>query len=341
MTSFENYSLLGHNTFGVDVTCRRFVEYGDVDELREILAGLSQHPQSPFLAIGGGSNLLFTDHYEGTILHSAIRGRELVSEEQGVVRLRVGAGEVWDDLVDWCVAHGYYGLENLSYIPGEAGAAAVQNIGAYGKEVGDYIESVETLSVETGEVRVFQQKECEYAYRYSIFKGPLRGKYIVTAVVLRLSTRFEPDLSYGALSRELSARGISPDSVNAQLLRKLIIEVRRSKLPEPAELGSAGSFFMNPVVEAQVAEELLQKYPEMPHYSMPTGVKIPAGWLIEQCGWKGKRVGRVGVYEKQALVLVNFGGGTGKDISDLSRSIQEDVRRRFGIDIYPEVNFIG
>ena len=341
MTSFDNYSLLKHNTFGVEAFCRRFVEYENADELREILADLRQTPQQPFLAIGGGSNLLFTANYEGTILHSAIWGRELLKNEEGEVLLRVGAGEVWDDLVGWCVANGYYGLENLSYIPGEVGAAAVQNIGAYGKEVGDYIVAVETLSVETGEKRVFSNEECTYAYRYSIFKGVARGKYIVTAVVLRLSTVFEPDLSYGALSKELSVRGMSAAEVTAQGLRDLVIEIRKSKLPEPSELGSAGSFFMNPVVEQQVVDQLLQRYPDMPHYAMPNGVKIPAGWLIEKCGWKGKRVGHVGVYEKQALVLVHFGGGTGQEVSDLSHTIQEEVYRQFGIRIYPEVNFIG
>lgn len=340
MKVFENYSLLSHNTMGIDARCLRFAEYETIDELRALLAELRRTPDSRYLHIGAGSNLLFTGDYAGTILHSAIKGRTVLENDETMVRLRVGAGETWDDVVAWCVAQGYYGLENLSYIPGEVGAAAVQNIGAYGKEAGDFIERVETVSVETGEERVFLAEECRYAYRYSVFKGEMRGKYVVTAVVFRLSRIFQPDLSYGALQRELDRRALSASTLTASMLRQLIVEIRRSKLPEPAELGSAGSFFMNPVVERELAERLLAAYPDMPHFPVGGQVKIPAGWLIEHCGWKGRRVGRVGVYEKQALVLVNHGGATGEEMCRLSESIRQDVKCKFGISIFPEVNFI-
>ena len=340
MRSFDNYSLLAHNTFGIDARCSRFVEYENVMELHEVLEHLRENPDMPFFHIGGGSNLLFTSDFEGIILHSAIRGKEMQKKQNGEVLLRVGAGEVWDELVGWCVEQGFYGFENLSHIPGEVGAAAVQNIGAYGKQVGDFIVAVHTVSVETGECRVFSKADCAYAYRFSAFKGEQRGKYVVTQVDFLLSDRFEPDLSYGALSRELAARQLSPSAITASSLRDLVVEVRKSKLPEPEDLGSAGSFFMNPIVEHATAQKLLDVYKDMPHYPMENGVKIPAGWLIEQCGWKGKRVGRVGVYEKQALVLVNYGGGSGQDICALSKTIQTAVFEKFGIHIQPEVNFI-
>ena len=340
MKIFENYSLLSHNTFGIDAKCRRFIEYSTVEDLCEVLRYLCKNGPSRFLHIGGGSNLLFTKDYDGTVLHSAIMGKECVREEDNEVFLCVGAGEDWDGFVAWCVDHGYFGLENLSYIPGEVGASAVQNIGAYGKEVCDFIDSVETIAVETGEQRIFKSEECHYAYRHSTFKSENKGKYIVTHVVYRLSRQFQPDLKYAALSREIENRHLDVNSLTAGLLRKVVVEVRQSKLPEPSEIGSAGSFFMNPVVEQSVADKLLADYPDMPHYQVENGVKVPAGWLIDQCGWKGKRMGCAGVYEKQALVLVNHGGATGEDICQLSKAVQHDVKAKFGISIYPEVNFI-
>ena len=340
MKVLDNYSLLQHNTFGIDAKCSRFVEYETVDELCATLQDINHNGDTRFLHIGGGSNLLFTKDFEGIILHSAILGKECVYQDADQILLRVGAGEVWDDFVAWCVERGCYGLENLSYIPGEVGASAVQNIGAYGKEVCDFIDTVETIEVATGKPRLFKVEECQYAYRYSTFKSENKGKYIVTHVVYRLSKKFQPDLQYAALSRELAARNISATSITAQALRDLVVDVRRSKLPEPSEIGSAGSFFMNPVVDKNVADRLLEQYPNMPYYLVEGGVKVPAGWLIDQCGWKGKRMGKAGVYEKQALVLVNCGGATGEDICQLSNAVQQDVKKKFGIAIFPEVNFI-
>lgn len=331
------YSLLHHNTFGIDAWCRDFKEYNSVEELRELLPELRA---DRWLHIGSGSNLLFVNDFKGTILHSGIRGIEEVRRDGLTVWVRAGAGCVWDDFVATCLERGYYGLENLSYIPGEVGASAVQNVGAYGVEAGNLIDSVETLEVATGEMRIFTQQECAYAYRSSVFKHQLKGQYIVTAVVYRLSLCFVPDLEYAAIHRELQARGIQAEQVTPKLLRNLIIEVRQSKLPDPDEVGSAGSFFMNPVISHEQFVALQSRYPQVPHYPMGDGVKVPAGWLIEQCGWKGRSLGPAGVYSKQALVLVNLGGAAGEDVVKLSEAVQQDVYEKFGIRIHPEVNFI-
>ncbi len=331
------YSLLHYNTFGIDAQCDDFVEYATLDELRTILPLLKERK---WFQIGGGSNLLFVNDFAGVILHSQIKGYTELNRTDSHVWIKVGAGECWDDFVAYCVSHGYYGLENLSLIPGEVGASAVQNIGAYGKEVGDYIDEVETVEVATGRLRVFRPSECEYAYRSSIFKHQLRGQYIVTHVTYRLELQFHPDLKYGAIQNEMHQHNLTQESLTAQELRELVIDMRRRKLPDPKELGSAGSFFMNPVVNETTFQNLFKKYPEMPHYVAKDGVKIPAGWLIEQCGWKGRKMGPVGVYSKQALVLVNLGGAIGADVVKLSNAICHDVQQKFGILIHPEVNFI-
>lgn len=331
------YSLLHHNTFGIDAQCDNFVEYSSVDELLAILPTLQRQK---WLHIGEGSNLLFANDYHGTVLHSRINTCEVVKNDGTQVWLRVGSGYNWDEFVGYCVAHHYYGIENLSLIPGEVGASAVQNIGAYGVEACQYIESVEVIDVATGELRILTNADCQYAYRDSIFKHALRGQCIVTHVTYRLSLSFTPDLAYGAIRRELESRGIAPTDVTAQTLRDMIIDIRRNKLPDPQEIGSAGSFFMNPIVSQTVFENLIAQYPDMPHYVVDGGVKIPAGWMIEQCGWKGKSLGPAGVYSKQALVLVNLGGATGADIVRLSDAVRGDVKAKFGIDIHPEANFI-
>lgn len=331
------YSLLHHNTFGIDAWCREFKEYNSVEELLALLPSLKGQR---WLQIGSGSNLLFVNDFDGIVLHSGILGCEELRRDDGHVWLRVGAGCLWDDFVAYCVERGFYGLENLSLIPGEVGASAVQNIGAYGVEVRQFIEQVETIEAATGKQRIFRQEECEYAYRSSIFKHALRGQYIVTHVVFRLSLRFSPDLEYAAIRREIENNGISAETLTAQQLRRLVVDIRRAKLPDPDEMGNAGSFFMNPIVSLEKFAELQAQYPEIPHYLLADGVKIPAAWLIEQCGWKGQSLGAAGVYKKQALVLVNLGGATGEDIVRLSNAIRGDVQHKFGIDIQPEANFI-
>ncbi len=328
------YSLLPYNTFGIDVSASRFLEYASVAELEEYIA--QGAVTTPFLHIGGGSNLLFTKDYDGLILHSRIGGIEVTAEDSQTVSLRVGAGVVWDDFVACCVEHGWYGAENLSLIPGEVGASAVQNIGAYGVEVKDLITVVETVNIQ-GYERVYSVEECEYAYRNSIFKRPENKSVFVTYVRFRLSKEERYTLDYGTIRQEL-AKYPAP---TLPIVRKVIIEIRESKLPDPKVTGNAGSFFMNPIVAKEKLEALQRDYPRIPYYELPDGrVKIPAGWMIDQCGWKGKSLGPAAVHDKQALVLVNRGGAKGSDVIALSDAVRASVRDKFGIDIHPEVNVI-
>ena len=336
MKDLHNYSLLAHNTFGIDVLCNRFVEYSSVEEAQQLVASLTADDE-PLLILGGGSNLLLTGDYQGIVLHSAIKGIQVVEEDADAVLLECGSGEVFDDVVAYAVAHGYHGAENLSIIPGEVGASAVQNIGAYGVEAKDIIYKVEAVEIATGHVVTFDNADCEYSYRQSKFKHEWRDKYLVTHVIYRLAKTFAPDLDYGNIRASLAAHRISHPT--AQQLRDVIIEIRNAKLPDPKVQGNAGSFFMNPIVEKAKYEELLAQYPGMPHYTIDaTHEKIPAGWMIDQCGWKGKSLGRAGVHDKQALVLVNRGGATGEEIVKLCETIRKDVFDKFGIEIHPEVN---
>ena len=331
MIKKDNYSLLSHNTFGIDVNAKVYVEYDSEEELMTVLPSLKGN----LLHIGGGSNLLFRKDYEGTVLHSAIKGIEVVYEHDGDVLVRVGAGVVWDEFVEWAVERGYGGVENLSLIPGEVGASAVQNIGAYGAEVKDIIVLVETVHLQSGEKRCFKVDECGYAYRQSVFKNELRGQYAVTYVTYRLSVHPVLKLEYGNM-KDLACR----EKVTVADVRQFIIETRNAKLPDPKVLGNAGSFFMNPVVTKEKFLAVQEEYPQMPFYEVEGGVKIPAGWMIEQCGWKGKTLGRAAVHDKQALVLVNLGGASSEEIVTLCDAICKDVRERFGIDIHPELNVI-
>lgn len=334
MKQFDDYPLLAHNTFGMDVRARHFVEYGSVDELRAFLAA---HQGERMFHIGAGSNLLFTGDFDGYVLHSGIDFREVQREDDAHVFMRVGAGVVWDDFCAAMCAANLGGAENLSYIPGEVGASAVQNIGAYGAEAADIIVQVETIEATTGKSRTFNVAECGYGYRQSVFKNELQGQYIVTAVQFRLTKNPIPKLDYGNL-REMLAHTASPTVNN---VRQAIIGIRRQKLPEPSELGSAGSFFKNPVVPKSKADELLARYANMPHYAVGDGeTKIPAAWLIEQCGWKGRTLGGAAVYDKQPLVIVNQNHATPDDVQNLARQITESIERRFGIAIEPEVNYI-
>ncbi len=326
-----------YNTFGIEAYANDIVEYGSVAELQNIVPTLQncQH-----FHVGGGSNLLFTKDYEGTILHSKILGVEDVSSEYSQssdnVYLKVGSGMVWDDFVGYCVGNGLCGAENLSLIPGEVGASAVQNIGAYGVEAKDIIVEVECVSLTTGEKRTFTNAECQYSYRQSIFKKELKGQYAVVYVVYRLSRKFTPMLDYGNIRSQLG----DVENVTPQAIRDAIINIRQTKLPDPKVTGNAGSFFMNPVVSKEKFEELYAQYPNMPYYEVEGGVKIPAGWMIEQCGWKGKSLGPAAVHDRQALVLVNLGGATGADIICLCETVRKSVKDKFGITINPEVNII-
>ncbi len=328
------YSLKDYNTFGLDVKARIFFEYYSIGELRAIAEELYD-TKCPYLHVGRGSNLLFTGDYDGAILHSGIIDMFIVGEDEKQVTLRVGAGVIWDDLVAYSVENGWSGIENLSLIPGEVGAAAVQNIGAYGCEAKDVIVSVETLDMITSEERTFSNEECEYAYRQSAFKNQLKGRYAVTYVNIRLSKTFTPNIAYGNIQQALEGKDLSPATV-----RRAIIDIRNQKLPDPKVTGNAGSFFMNPVVTEEKFSELKALYPDIPSYPMAGGVKIPAGWLIEQTGWKGRSLGKAAVHDKQALVIVNKGGATAEDILKLCHTLQDAVKEKFGVEINPEVNFI-
>ncbi|MBO7569128.1 MAG: UDP-N-acetylmuramate dehydrogenase [Bacteroidaceae bacterium] len=332
MKEYTNYSLLNHNTFGMDVKARRYVEYDSEDELKALIPTLS----GVVLHIGGGSNLLFKGNFDGIVLHSAIKGIEVMEETADMVLVRVGAGEVWDDFVAWAVEHGYGGVENLSLIPGEVGASAVQNIGAYGVEAKDIIVLVDAMELSNGQKRIFGNQECDYAYRQSIFKNQLKGKYAITYVTYRLQKQPMLKLEYGNIRAVLGDR----EEVTIADVRQTIIDIRNAKLPDPKVQGNAGSFFMNPVVSREKFLSIQKDYPQMPFYEVEGGVKIPAGWMIDQCGWKGKSLGRAGVHDKQALVLVNLGGATSDEIITLCDTICHDVHEKFGIDIHPEVNLI-
>lgn len=322
------------NTFGLDVKAGRWLEYASVEELKALIA--EGQISSPYLHVGSGSNLLFLGDFEGTVLHSAIKSIELVNQDAEKVWLRVGAGVIWDDFVAYCVELGYYGAENLSLIPGEVGASAVQNIGAYGVEVKDLISCVETVDVH-GDKRVFGVEECGYAYRNSVFKRPDMKSFFVTHVTFALNKAEQYTLNYGTIRQELEKY----PQIDLATVRQVIVSIRESKLPDPKVLGNAGSFFMNPIVPRAKYETLLQEYPSMPSYQVDaTHVKIPAGWMIEQCGWKGKSLGNAAVHDKQALVLVNCGGATGADIVALSDAVRAAVREKFGVEIHPEVNMI-
>lgn len=337
MKDFRNYSLAQHNTFGIDAKCSRFIEFSSVAEAKEAVRGLSDKDM-PLLLLGGGSNLLLTKDFHGTVLHSAIKGISSTFIDGGVF-VRCGSGEVWDDVVAYCVEQGWHGMENLSLIPGEVGASAVQNIGAYGAEVKDIIYKVEAIEISTGKSCFFTNAECEYSYRKSRFKEDWKNKYLITHVTYQLSTIFNSHLDYGNIRTELDKEGI--ENPTAKQLRHAIINIRNAKLPDPKVEGNAGSFFMNPIVEMEKFNELIAKYPDMPHYAVDSDhEKIPAGWMIDKCGWKGKTVGKAGVHSKQALVLVNKGGATGEDIVNLCNMIRNDVADKFGIDIHPEVNII-
>ncbi len=326
------------NTFGIDAQCRRYLEYATAEEACTIADELRRASQ-PFLIIGTGSNLLPTGDYDGTVVHSAVRGISLTEQPDGRALLRCGSGETWDDVVAWTVDRGFADLANLSLIPGEVGASAVQNIGAYGAEACQFIHAIHAIDIQTGQRLIIPQQDCRYGYRDSLFKHEWKNRFLITHVSYQLHRQYKPNMEYGNLRTELERKSI--ESPTPQQLRQVIIDIRRSKLPDPAEQGNAGSFFMNPVVSRAKFEELSAVYPQMPHYYInEDSEKIPAAWLIDQCGWKGRTLGCAGVHHKQPLVLVNLGGATGQDIVALCKAIQDDVQQRFGITLKPEVNIV-
>jgi len=334
----QNYSLKTLNTFGLDVSTQQYVRVETMDELKEIYLG-SKFRTIKKMVLGGGSNVLFTRNWLGLIAHMAIPGVQVESESSDTVQVSAGAGEMWHPLVMWAVERGYGGFENLSLIPGTVGAAPMQNIGAYGVELKDVFHSLEALELKTGKTVRFYREDCAFGYRMSIFKTEQKGNYIITKVFFTLHKQPEVNTSYGAIGQVLGERGI--DNPTIKDVSEAVIQIRQSKLPDPAEIGNAGSFFKNPTIEKAHFEALEALYPEIPHYPQPSGdEKIPAAWLIEKCGWKGHREGSIGVHDKQALVLVNHGMGNGMDIRKLAMNIMRSVNKKFQIELEAEVNMV-
>lgn len=338
LTIQSNVSLKTYNTFGIDALTRYLIEVENEADIHT-LHQLPDFQTLPKLILGGGSNILLTQDFGGSTIKINLKGIEKIVENEQHVWLKVGAGEIWHDLVLYCLEHNYAGLENLSLIPGTVGAAPMQNIGAYGVELKDSFEQLEAIHVVTGQKRIFYHADCHFGYRDSVFKHEAKGLFFITSVLFRLTKTPVFQVSYGDIQKTLDQMGMKQLSI--QSISEAIIKIRRSKLPDPAEIGNAGSFFKNPEIAASQYDKLLAIYPEMPQYPMGSDrVKVPAGWLIEQCGWKGKRLGNVGVHSRQALVLVNHGGGTGLEIKQLSEKIQQSVEERFGILLQTEVNFV-
>jgi UDP-N-acetylmuramate dehydrogenase len=334
---FENVSLKKYNTFGLNVRADRLFTFKHEENAINFFKQQKGSIQK-FMILGGGSNILFTEDFHGTIVRPEMDGISLEGKDGNDVVISAGAGVIWDKLVESTVKKGIGGLENLSLIPGLVGAAPVQNIGAYGIEVKDTVEKVRAISIADGSVREFKNEECGFGYRDSIFKKELKWKYLITKVYFKLSTKPKLSLEYGSLKDEINKLG-STSLVN---VRNIVINTRQSKLPDPVQICNAGSFFKNPVVNGQVADKLKSKHPKMPVFKDHSGgVKLAAGWLIEQCGWKGKRIGDAGVHDKQALVIVNHGNATGLDLFNLSEQIKKSVADKFGIILEREVEVIG
>ena len=332
----HNISLKPFNTFGMDVIAKDFVEIASESEMPSLLRLISRY-QEPVLFLGGGSNILFSKDFEGLVVKIATKGIEIVDQDAEFVFVRGMAGENWDDFVQFCVRHNYGGLENLSLIPGNVGSSPIQNIGAYGVEIKDTFYMLDAVSLRTGEFREFLAEECAFGYRSSVFKHELIGQYLILSVTFRLRKQPVLNTSYGAIPAELEVIGEAP---SVKSVAQAVINIRRSKLPDPKEIGNAGSFFKNPVVSDIQFKELKARYPEMPAYPAEKGSKLAAGWMIEQCGWKGFREGDAGVHARQALVLVNYGKATGQEVYGLAQRIIESVKENFIVILEPEVNVV-
>lgn len=333
MEILENYSLASWNTFGVDQRARYFATVRDPEEF----LALARRFERP-LILGGGSNILITRDLDVLVIKNEMKGISVIGEDAGFARVRVNGGENWHQFVQWAVARGWGGVENLSLIPGTVGAAPMQNIGAYGVEIKDVVLHVEALDLETGSISVFQKEECRFGYRHSIFKeAGYKNRFFILSVTLQLDKHPQVNTRYADVEKKLLEQHIEHPGIMD--VHRAVIEIRQNKLPDPARLGNAGSFFKNPVLTEKNYQKLQSIKPDAPHYTFQPGlVKVPAGWLIDQAGWRGRKAGRVGCYEKQALVIVNLGGATGAEIRDFALTVQEDVRQKFGIQLEPEIN---
>jgi UDP-N-acetylmuramate dehydrogenase len=339
MTRLEkDISLKNLNTFHIDVLAKYFAETASQEELLEILTD-KKLTEEKKLVLGGGSNILFTKNFDGLVIRNALRGMQVLKEDAHHVWIKVAAGEVWHEFVMYCVGKNLAGIENLSLIPGLVGAAPMQNIGAYGVEVKETCEEVEAIHMISGETLLFGNAECKFGYRESIFKHEWKNNLVITAVTFRLNKIFKPKIAYGDIRKTLEE--MRADEITIKTVSDAVIKIRSSKLPDPKDIPNAGSFFKNPLVPKKKFDELVANYPLMPNYPDKNNqVKIPAGWLIEQCGWKGKRIGNTGTHARQALVLVNYGNATGDEILSLAHEIKKSVSEKFGIDLIPEVNII-
>ena len=337
MTVLEHVSLKNYNTFGIEASAREFV---DVTSLNDLIEVLKTHSKADKFVLGGGSNLLLTKNIDALVIHINNKGKEVIKEENGYVFVKIQAGENWHEFVLWCIANNFGGVENLSLIPGNVGTSPIQNIGAYGVELKDVFVECEAIHVESLESKTFKNKDCQFDYRNSIFKQKLKGQYIITNVTFKLAKdNHILKTTYGAIESELNNRNISKPTIKN--VSDAVIRIRQSKLPDPKEIGNSGSFFKNPIISIGHFNELLINFPEIPSYKVSNDqIKIPAGWLIEKAGFKGKRFGDYGVHKNQALVLVNYGSSNGQDIYDLSRLIQKTISRIFNIDLEAEVNVI-
>lgn len=334
----QHVPLRSYNTFGIDVQARYFASCQSVEEVGDVLANPALQ-NVPLLVLGGGSNVLLVDSFPGLVLHNAITGIELVEESSTHYVVRAGAGENWHGLVRWCIERDMAGIENLSLIPGSVGAAPMQNIGAYGVELQEVFSELTALELRSGQSFRFSRSDCEFGYRSSVFKTRLKGQFIITSVTLQLKKKPLLNTSYGAIEQELSSNGVTKPTIRD--ISDAVIRIRQRKLPDPAEIGNAGSFFKNPVVSREQHTELQQAYPDVVGYPLEDGsVKLAAGWLIDKAGWKGKTCGSYGVHKNQALVLVNYGGASGKDIYALSEEIAQDIHKRFGVQLEREVNVV-
>jgi UDP-N-acetylmuramate dehydrogenase len=336
----SHVSLKPYNTFGIDADARYWVDINTKEDLQTLLQ-LTEFINTPKLILGGGSNVLLRRNFDGLVVKINIQGIDVIREDNTHIYLRAGAGVTWHELVQFCVNHGYAGLENLSLIPGTVGAAPMQNIGAYGVELEQVFESLTAIDIATGDQRTFNHADCAFGYRESVFKRELKSQYIITAVTFQLNKQPIFHTRYGAIQETLTEMGISEENLSIKAISEAVIRIRRSKLPDPAQIGNAGSFFKNPEISKIQFDELHATYPTMPGYPIGDNlVKIPAGWLIEQAGWKGYRSGDAGVHAKQALVLVNYGNATGDEILALAQQVQASVAEKFGVTISPEVNVI-
>ncbi len=333
----HNKSLKQYNTFGIDVQAREFITITSVPQLQKILA---KEVTKKLFVLSGGSNMLLTQKINALVLHIALKGISISEENENTVIVSANAGENWHDFVQFCIKNNYGGLENLSLIPGYVGSAPIQNIGAYGVELKDIFVNCEAIEIETQKKHIFSKEDCQFGYRNSIFKNEAKGKFIITKVSFRLTKKDHVlNTSYGAIEQALANKNITAPTIKD--ISEAVIQIRRSKLPDPAEIGNSGSFFKNPVISSDHFLTLQKQHPNIPFYKVDDkSIKVPAGWLIEQCGFKGKRWGDAGVHEKQALVLVNYNHATGKEILDVSKRIQSEIFKNFQIQLETEVNII-